>query len=102
MKDFKGDPGRWYIDPNMKPENEICIESTHEASVLATLFCDPMDDETRATAKLMAASKDMAEALQELLRFHHVMTDAADNLQYPDNFLKAIESAKAALSKALD
>ena len=95
MKDFKGDPGRWYIDPNMKPENEICIESTHEAAVLATLFCDPMDDETRATAKLMAASKDMAEALQLFVEWaeKQAMWDKTDTVYY---------KAKAALAKALD
>lgn len=46
--------------------------------------------------------KDMLETLQELLCFKHVMIDSADTLQYPDNFLKAIENAKTALCKALD
>lgn len=47
--------------------------------------------------------KQMIEALQELLSFENCMRYyGAPALQYPDNFLKAIDSAKAALSAALD
>lgn len=40
----------------------------------------------------------LIEALQELLRFESVMEMGADKLQYPDNFLTAINKAKELLN----
>ena len=46
---------------------------------------------------LREANERMKEAFSELMRFKNVMETGADTLQYPDNFLKAIDEAKQAL-----
>ncbi len=43
--------------------------------------------------------RELKDNCAELLRFKSVMENAADNLQYPDNYLAAIESVKATIEK---
>lgn len=49
--------------------------------------------------KLKSDNELLLNALKELLRFNSVMENASDNLQYPDNYLKAIEDCKEAIKQ---
>jgi hypothetical protein len=80
---------RWPITDKLTPSDRSLFEMWHR------MFTD-------GASWQKERDKDMVEALQELLRFHGVLREAASLLQYEDNFLKAIDAAKVALSKALD
>lgn len=109
MRTFKGTPGDYKIDPN--PATHVLGLQTVEISTTRGLGNLPEwvayvrgnnIAEAIATAKLFSASKQMMEALQELLRFKNVMIRAADLLQFSDNYVEALTSCEAALSAAID
>ncbi|MDV3536825.1 hypothetical protein CMU91_15000 [Elizabethkingia anophelis] len=48
-------------------------------------------------------SEEMLSALSEIMRFkHELRLVMSDKLQYPDNFLKALDSAEELLNKVKD
>lgn len=105
MKTFKGTPGNYFIHKT-NTGTYVKSNSGQQYTLEMPVVCVPQGEtaeERDANAQLLCSSKQMMEALQELLRFENCMRYyGAPNLQYPDNFLKAIENAKATLSAALD
>lgn len=61
----KHTPGPWVIDHVDNSEAVISREDITWS--IATCFCEPMDDEVRANAKLIAAAPDLLEALSTIL-----------------------------------
>jgi hypothetical protein len=59
--------------------------------------------DTKANAKLIVKAVNnhykLIETLKELLRFENLFNHVAPKLQYPDNFLKAVDSAKQLLNE---
>lgn len=105
MNTFKGTPGPLSFAEGYDADYEIHAEVDGDPFriwVATIKGCQTSPQQTLANAKLFSASKQMMEALQELMRFENVMTRAADMLQFSDNYVEAITACKAAISAALD
>lgn len=104
MKEFKGTPGPWKFNRHDKYFHHFGdIEGSYgigdkgieNIRTIAVLTNYAGEDESNANAKLFAASKQMLEALQEMVKqFGHLNTNNANS--------RAIEHSIAALSAALD
>jgi hypothetical protein len=114
MKDFKGTPGPWSqgrllsTTTTKKWDKETWDRMAYSESLVVFANFNEEDQgrsrrkvarcECPEDAKLIAASKDMAEALQGLIGSFEIMGYTFPFLLKEDCYL----SAKAALSKALD
>ena len=96
MKEFKGTPGPWFFDE----DSECVVSNSAECCVLELLVTgDTTAGEDSSNIKLIAAAPELLEALQNMI-------GAFDNpivrRKLPGDFNKeAIESARAAIAKAL-
>jgi hypothetical protein len=104
-KEFKGTKGEWELKPNQcyneivsknntyKKNSTIFRVSTiiHKVSHEGEISTCNFSEEDNANAKLIAATPDLLEALQDLLRY------CEDN-----DVLANTDLAKSAISKALD
>lgn len=101
MKQFAGTPGPWEMVEHSWSRTGIYAGGKGIAELD---IYDDADEETEATlsaemianARLMAASKDLLEALQDLLQVH---TGPKLNCETRD--YKAVKNAEAAIAKAL-
>lgn len=56
--------GQWFIDKSLN-DGEIIITSTTDETIgIASLYCLPMDNETQANAKLIAAAPELLALVQ--------------------------------------
>ncbi|MFP2409146.1 hypothetical protein ACLEVB_17285 [Enterobacter ludwigii] len=111
MKEFNGTPGKWsFSHSSASDDNVACIEINSSESLheIAYLQSTPPNiggdgktsfDKTIANAHLIAAAPDLLEAMQNMI-------GAFDNpivrRKLPSDFnSEAIQSARAAISKAL-
>jgi hypothetical protein len=92
MNTFKGTPGEWRTFTD--DANQPCVVANDRALA----FLPPKHPDTEANLKLLAASKQMMEALQAILAREEVKR----NLGIPQIEKKLFDNAKAALSAALD
>lgn len=86
--EFKGTKGDWAtgLFPNLNHPHRTVL--TEDGVEICTIHLD--NEEVRANAKVMAASKDLLEALQELL-IHSLENDL--HSVFTDNAKKAIAKA---------
>ncbi len=66
---MKATKGEW-----IEHDGQIYPEETGVTIALIPYF-DPENEEQQANVKLMAASKELLEALKKLLASHHILTD---------------------------
>ncbi|WP_374255823.1 hypothetical protein [Yokenella regensburgei] len=99
MKEFKGTPGPWVMDDYGNVLHETEAGSVGKLRVSGVRLPNRVTEEYAANTKLIAAAPDLLEALQNMI-------GAFDNpivrRKLPSDFnSEAIQSARAAISKAL-
>lgn len=99
---------RWiiFIDDAADEINIISMKSKHNFAAIATLFCDPVDDETTANASAIVSAVNNTygaginpDAVPELHRTLKNMCNYFEWLIKDPNF-PAYKEAKAAIEKA--
>lgn len=94
MKEFKGTKGEWKVGlyPTLNhPHRTVCTNAGDE---ICTIHSD--NEEVRANAKLIAASKDLLEALQKI---YNIENHAFSLKGFDVNRLKS--DIETAINKAL-
>ena len=98
MKEFKGTKGDWKIvKAHSKLETAITTnthriaEAKHYNAKINDTLLEPTEEEGKANAKLIAASKKLLKALQGLLR----------DIDMRDDFYYDVAEAEEAINEAL-
>lgn len=83
-------PGPWQVD---KCKGELHIITEKGTAALASLYCDPMDEETTANAYLIAGAPDLLKALQDLYDETEWLRGSMHCPTLNNNIFKQAESA---------